>query len=125
MLNGSTATVAVTVTTMAGSPPTTTPSPGGGYRPLYVITELLALSLLTGLLGRHAGRRPRLPYGIAVLFFLCAGVILSACGGGSSGGGVPPVQRTPAGTYTLVVSGTFASGSNRLTHNSNLTLVVQ
>jgi len=47
---------------------------------------------------------------------------MSACGGGnsSSGGG-----GTPAGTYTLTVTGSFTSGSTTLTHNTKLTLVVQ
>jgi len=122
-LNGSAATtVAVTVATMAASLPVVSPSPRGGYRPLPLITELLVFLLLTGLLDWHRGRRPRLAYGLALLLCLCAG-LMSACGSGSSGGGGN--QRTPAGTYTVVVSGTFTSGSTRLTHNANLTLVVQ
>jgi len=123
-LNGSVATtVTVTVTTRAASFPVITRSPRDGYRHLYLIIELLVLSLLTGLLSRHKDRRPRLAYGLALLLFLCVGLMMSACGSGSSGGGGN--QRTPAGTYTLVVSGTFTSGSTKLTHNADLTLVVQ
>jgi len=122
-LSGSAATtVTVTVTTMAASPPVVTPSPRGGYRPLSLITELLVLLLLTGLLSWQKSRRPRLAHALALLLFVCAG-LMSACGSGSSGGG--GTQRTPAGTYTVVVSGTFTSGSTRLAHNANLTLVVQ
>jgi hypothetical protein len=113
------------VTTMAASLPVTTPSPRGGYRPLYLITEFLVLSLLTGLLSWRRGRHPRLAYGLLLLLAVCAG-LMSACGGGSSGGGGGSgSQRTPAGTYTVVVSGTFTSGSTKLTHNADLTLVVQ
>ena len=122
-LNGSAATtVTVTVTTMAASLPVVTPSPRGDYQLLRLFTELLVLSLLIGLLSSRRGR-PRLAYGLALLVCLSAAVMMSACGGGSSGGGGS--QRTPAGTYTVVVSGTFTSGSTKLTHNANLTLMVQ
>jgi hypothetical protein len=118
-LNGTVATnVAVSVTTMAVSPPLIISFPRADYRLLYLITGLLALSLLIGLLNWHR-RRPRLAYGLALLVFLSAAVMMSACGGGSSGN-----QGTPPGTYPLVVSGTFTSGSTKLTHNTNLTLVV-
>jgi hypothetical protein len=128
-LNGSAATmVTVTVMTTAASLPPA-PSIRGDYRPLFLITALLALLvllLLTGLLGWSMGR-PRLAYGLAVLFVLCAAVGMAACGGGSSGmpSGGTINRQTPAGTYTVVVSGSFTSGSTRLTHNANLTLVVQ
>jgi hypothetical protein len=124
-LSGSAAaTVAVSVTTMAASLPMTIPPPTNGYRPLYLIFELLVLLLLTGSLGLHRCRRPQLAYRFALLLlFVSAGQMMSGCGSGASGGGGN--QRTPAGTYTVVVSGTFTSGSTRLTHNTNLTLVVQ
>ena len=62
----------------------------------------------------------------AAVLLLCAGLTLSGCGGGSSsGGGSNPVQGTQAGTYTVVVSGTVTSGSTKVTHTFNLTLVVQ
>jgi hypothetical protein len=107
---------------MAASPPLIIPFPGAGYRLLYPITELLGISLLIGLLGWRR-RRPRSAYGLALLVFLSAGVMMSACGGTSGTGSGN--QRTPAGTYPLVVSGIFTSGSTKLTHNANLTLVVQ
>jgi hypothetical protein len=122
-LNGTVATnVAVSVTTVAASPPFIVPFPKGDYRLLYLLTGLLALSLLIGLLSSRRGR-PRLAYGLALLVCLSAAVMMSACGGGSSGAGGN--QGTPPGTYPLVVSGTFTSGSARLAHNANLTLVVQ
>jgi hypothetical protein len=118
-LNGTAATnVAVSATTIAALPPLIIPSPRGDYRLLYLIAELLAFSLLVGLVRSRKGR-PRLTYGIALLVFLSA-AMMSACGGGSSG-----TQGTPAGTYPLVVSGTFTTGSTKLTHSANLTLVVQ
>jgi hypothetical protein len=119
-LNGTVAAnVAVSVTTMAALPPLVIPFPRADHRLFYLITELLVVSLLIGLLSWRRRRRPRWAYGFAFLLFLCAG-LMSACGGGGSGN-----QGTPAGTYPLVVSGTFTSGSTSLTHKVNLNLVVQ
>jgi hypothetical protein len=122
-LNGTVSTnVAVSVTTMAASSPLIIPLPRGDYRLLYLLTELLALSLLTGLLSWRRVR-PRLAYGLALLVFLSAAALMSAC---SSGNAVTNGnQGTPPGTYPMVVSGTFTSGSAKLAHNANLTLVVQ
>jgi hypothetical protein len=52
---------------------------------------------------------------------------LTSCGGGSSSssGGGSTSTGTQSGTYTIKVTGTFISGSNTLTHTTNLTLVVQ
>ena len=120
-LNGTVATnVAVSVTTMAAWPPLIISWPRADYRLPHLITELLALPLLIALLSWRRVR-PRLAYGLALLLMLCAGVMMSACGGGSSGGN----QGTRPGSYPLVVSGTFTSGSTKLTHNANLTLIVQ
>jgi hypothetical protein len=120
-LNGTVATnVVVSVTTMAASPPQIISFPRADYRLLNLITELLGLLLLIALLRWRRGRRPRLAYGLALLVFFSAGVMMSACGSADVGH-----QGTPAGTYPLVVSGTFTSGSTRLAHNANLTLVVQ
>jgi hypothetical protein len=119
-LNGTVATnVAVSVTTMAASPPLILPFFRGDYRHLYLLTELLMLLLLIGLFSSHR-LRPRLAYGLALLAILSAGVIMSACGSTGIGN-----QGTPPGAYPLVVSGTFTSGSTKLTHSANLTLVVQ
>jgi hypothetical protein len=65
---------------------------------------------------------------LAVLVFL--GMTLTSCGGGSSSGrsggdGGGGNAGTPAGSYTIIVSGSFASGSTTLTHTTSLTLVVQ
>jgi len=62
-------------------------------------------------------RRRMAGFGIALLVFFAAGV---GCGGGSSSKSTPTV-RTPAGSYTITVSGT--SGS--LTHTGTVSLTVQ
>jgi hypothetical protein len=120
--------VAVTVTTKAASLPITQPFPGNGYRLLYLFAELLVLWLLSEWLRLRGGRRSRLAYGLALLLLACAG-LMSACSSGSGGtvgaSGSGANLQTPTGSYTVVVSGTFASGASRLVHNLNLTLVVQ
>jgi Galactose oxidase, central domain/Abnormal spindle-like microcephaly-assoc'd, ASPM-SPD-2-Hydin len=126
VLNGSaTVTVAVHVTTMSASTPTTTPPTPNRYERLYLITELLVLSILIALVIRRDGRRPRFAFGLSLLLFLCVGVMMSGCGSGSSTRGGGGNLGTPVGNYMLTVSGTFASGSTSLTHNVNLNLVVQ
>ena len=114
--------VGVSVTTMAALPPPIIPFPRADYQLLNPIAELLALSILIGLLSSRRGR-PRLAYRLVLLVSLSAALMTSACGGGSSG--VGGNHGTPPGTYSLMVSGTFTSGSTKLTHNVNLTLVVQ
>jgi hypothetical protein len=123
-LNGSAA-IAVTVTTTAASLLIHDNSGRGPVakvicRPMLLIGFILLFSLL----GRHRELRLKMNYGFALLFLLGLGVTMSGCGGGSASGGSGNLG-TPAGTYTLTVSGTFTSGSTTLTRNANLTLIVQ
>ena len=132
-LNGSASTtVAVTVATTAASllvhePPANGTPPIATYpRPTFLISGLLGLALLASLLGRRKQGRPSLAYELTLALLFVAGMTMAACGGGgSTTGGGSGSQATPQGSYTLVVSGTFTSGSNTLTRNTNLTLVVQ
>jgi len=84
----------------------------------------LALGGLPGLviLGRSTVVRRRCRRIVCGLVFVCLFSLATpwtGCGGGSSGGGSGP------GTYNLTVTGKFTSGATTLTHNTNLTLVVQ
>jgi hypothetical protein len=101
--NGSVdAVVPVSVTTTPASPAQLIRFPADDYRFRYLMIELLALLLLIGLLSWRRVARPQLVYGIALLVFLSAGMMMSACGGGSSG--TNKNQGTPVGTnLTLVV----------------------
>jgi Abnormal spindle-like microcephaly-assoc'd, ASPM-SPD-2-Hydin len=128
-LNGSSASTAtITVTTTAHS--VLGPQPGTGTRWIFPtllermeLTKMLGLMatlaiLLTLLLGK---RRPaRLALGFAMLFLVVLG---SGCAGLVKGSSAQPTG-TPAGNYTLTVTGSSATGSGALTHSSTLILTV-
>jgi FG-GAP-like repeat/Abnormal spindle-like microcephaly-assoc'd, ASPM-SPD-2-Hydin/Cep192 domain 4 len=124
VLNGSTAmTVTVTVATTSHS----VFAYRSKYRPvnippIFFLLVLFAVASLGGWVWLAKDQRRWASALSALIVLASAATMLSACGGGNSGGGNP---GTPVGTYTLTVTGTFKSGSTTLTHNSNLTLVVQ
>lgn len=123
-LNGSSASPArVTVTTMGSSAGVTQPTdryPDPGVFAMWVaFSGALGLAMLASL-NWHGGRHRQLIYRLALLCLLATGITLPACGGGGNGS-----HGTQPGTYTLTVTGTFTSGSTKLTHSMNLTLVVQ
>jgi hypothetical protein len=116
--------VTVSVTTAGNSASLARPAgssrPGSRMTIYFALCGLPGLWLLGGLRCEAGKRKARAFCGVALLGVLSLGI--SACGGGgsSAGGG-----GTPANTYSLTVTGTFASGSANLTHTTNLTLVVQ
>jgi Bacterial Ig-like domain (group 3)/FG-GAP-like repeat/Abnormal spindle-like microcephaly-assoc'd, ASPM-SPD-2-Hydin len=122
-LSGSTpASVTVSVTTQGHSAAATQPpNPQGAQIPIFfAICGLPGLLLLGVRRSALCRAKTAAIYGAALLGIVC--FVMAGCGGnGSSTGG----GGTPANTYTLTVTGTFASGSATLTHSTNLTMVVQ
>jgi FG-GAP-like repeat/Abnormal spindle-like microcephaly-assoc'd, ASPM-SPD-2-Hydin len=95
-------------------------SSSGSPLPIYfAICGFPGLLLLDPRSRKSGAWAARALLGLAVLSVLS--LLLAGCGGSNSTGG----GGTPASTYTLTVTGTFAAGSANLTHSTNLTLVVQ
>jgi len=124
-------TVTVTVTTAGSSAALTRPIPGSAAKSPFglwaVFFGTLALTSIGGMTSKMRCRRAwrvQLGHRLMLLTLLAAAITMVACGAGnsSSGGGG---GGTPAGTYTLTVTGGFSKGSATLTHSTKLTLVVQ
>ncbi len=131
-LNGSSSvTVVVNVTTTAPSMTSTrgplAPPPLGRFRGLPLLLGLLALvtTLVALPLSRPGADLRRLPglkpfpmLGLAAMLLMA--LVWAGCGGSN----VVHNPGTPAGTYSLTVTGTVTSGSNALKHSLTLNLTV-
>jgi len=130
-LNGSSASTAtVTVTTTGSAVGMTQPFGGLPMGPSMFGSWLASwgtlglVMMVTSVVALRRDLRQQLAVcGFTLLLLLAVGTTMPACGGGSSshsnGGG------TPAGSYTLTVTGTFTSSSTTLSHVTKLTLIVQ
>jgi hypothetical protein len=122
-LSGSTpASVTVSVTTLGNSAAMTQPPNSHGTQiPIFfAICGLPGLLLLGGQRSALGRGKTAAIYGAVLLGVVC--FVMAGCGGNSSGTGG---ASTPANTYTLTVTGTFASGSANITNSTNLTMIVQ
>ena len=124
-LNGTSATsLMITVSTTAAAIvfpdyPKSGPRNPVNYWPLVLVLAVSALAMVK-LVKQGRQRRNSLATVSLLALTICIGFALAACGGGGSS-----KPGTPAGTYSLTVTGTFNSGSTTLAHNTKLTLVVQ
>ncbi len=142
LLNGTNVlntTVNVTTTARSMEMPGSRPrGPASRIPAIQILYWLLALAML-GWLTLRSGKRlglfadgpsqtayapqgTRLATALLLLVILGMLAMLSCAGGGGGGGGGNP--GTPAGTYTLDVTATFAPVSTTLTHDIKLTLTV-
>jgi len=119
-------TVVVNVTT---TPPSSLallrpPPPPRLPRPQPLLGLAVLLICMVGALSfqrSRGGSMRRLPLVAGCLLLL----VLAACGGGGGGGGTTPSNPgTPAGTYTLIVTGTAGAGSSAVSHSVSLTIIV-
>jgi hypothetical protein len=119
---GTSTTMSVTTTARTLSQITVPPfRPATPLRPLWLITFVALLALSAASLAKFSKRNARrlIPISAFALLLFSVGYI-----SGCSGGGFPRIgsnTSTPAGTYTVTVTGT--SGTN--VHTTTVTLVVQ
>jgi hypothetical protein len=119
------ASVAVAVSTTAPSTALLAPPAGRllppGFTGLGSLFWLYALLGLASVAALTAARKRRAACLLAACLLLA--MLWSACGGGSSTPPPKTVPGTPAGTYTVAVTGTAASTST-LTHTIQFTMTV-
>jgi hypothetical protein len=137
--NAATVTVTVTTTARGMAPPLGGPRedrgglraplqdpPLGRHTGLPLQVWLLALLAVTVVAAAFRPPQANVRLKLDTTFPLAGALLLvllwAACGGG---GAVPaPHPGTPAGTYTLTVTGTVTTGSGNLSHNLTFTLKV-
>ena len=126
---GTNVTVKVTTTAPSGAVPRSRPLPPIPPTPAgrqgLVLFALVLAAMAWGIRRRRQTGGGRWP---SVVLPLAAGLLLAlavaGCGVQSGGGGTTSDPGTPAGTYTLTVTGTAGSGASAVSHDVKLTLVV-
>lgn len=116
-----TATSTLTISTTAASSffPALGPEGPSARLLTFWLGLLLALAVVA-VLARRSGKK--LVFGFATCALLiCLVAPVVSCGGGGSGSSAPKNPGTPAGTYSVTLTGT----SNQLQHSTTVSLTVQ
>src|SRR5208337_3907093 len=125
---GFTVTVYTTAPSMVAPRPRTEPHSPYGLPAALELLAVFTLALLTTAATVYNGPRVALKRAPAIVLATTLSLVLAwaACGGGGGGvgGGGGGNQGTPAGTYTLTVTGTYVAGSTALARSVKLTLTV-
>jgi len=121
-------TLSTTAPSMLGPRPRSSPPVTGAPNPYLTPSLVLVLMMLASLLWVARRRAQRIAtrwyLGVAMSFaLLLLALTVPGCGGGGAVAQHNP--GTPAGTYSLTVTGTVTSGSATLTHSVTLKVTVQ
>lgn len=117
----SAATSTLTISTSSGSQ--SAPQPWLPPRSGPISLRVLGWLLLAGLGALALRRRAGVAGAALTTLALLAALAVSACGGGSSSGSNTSVA-TPAGSYTVLVTGTTPAGTSSVQNPVSFTLVV-
>jgi hypothetical protein len=115
--------VTVSITTSAPHTVATKFNPLTGV--VFALLTPFGLLLLASPRKRTWQRRKLSIIGTLILLTLGCGGSGTSGGGGGGGGGPKTDPGTPAGSYTITVTGTSGTGGSAITHTTSFTLVVQ
>jgi hypothetical protein len=121
LTSGGQATSTLTVNTTAATADLIRPNIDRSFSPIYAMVFPIFGVALVGMGFASGGRKKNKLLGVTIGSILFAGLILQMACGGNSGGGGGGGTSTPAGNYTITVTG--SSGSTQ--HTSAVTLTVQ
>jgi hypothetical protein len=124
LTGGAQATSTLTVNTTAATADLIRPNIDRSFGPIYAMVFPIFGVALVGMGFASGGRKKNKLLGVTIGSILFAGLILQmACGGnsGGGGGGGTSTPGTPAGNYTVTVTGSSVSTQ----HTSAVTLTVQ
>jgi hypothetical protein len=122
LTSGGQATSTLTVTTTSATAVLIRPNIDHSFGPIYAMVFPIFGVALVGMGFSSGGRKRKKLLGVAIGSVLFAALVLQvACGGNSGGGGGTSTPGTPAGNYTVTVTG--SSGSTQ--HTTAVTLTVR